>query len=40
MPGVNRFFGIVISMYFDDHAPPHFHIKYGEFRAKIKNDFN
>ncbi len=29
MPEISRFFGIVISMNFDDHSPPHFHIKYG-----------
>jgi len=29
MPQISRFFGIVIAMYFDDHAPPHFHAKYG-----------
>ena len=22
-------------MFFDDHAPPHFHVKYGEFKAVI-----
>ena len=22
-------------MYFDDHAPPHFHAKYNEFKAEI-----
>jgi len=26
---------MVIGMFFDDHAPPHFHVKYGEFRASI-----
>jgi hypothetical protein len=25
MPELCRFFGIVIAMYYDDHAPPHFH---------------
>ncbi len=29
MPQVSRFFGIVIYMYFNDHAPPHFHAVYG-----------
>jgi hypothetical protein len=31
MPEISRFFGIVISMLADDHSPPHFHAKYGEF---------
>jgi hypothetical protein len=22
-------------MYFDDHPPPHFHVYYGDFAAKI-----
>jgi|TARA_B100002003_G_C13945361_1_gene458592 hypothetical protein len=30
MPILSRFFGIVIAMYWRDHAPPHFHAKYGE----------
>lgn len=29
MPEISRFFGIVIAMYYHDHAPPHFHAKYG-----------
>ena len=30
MPVISRFFGIVIYMYWKDHAPPHFHAKYGD----------
>ncbi len=33
MPEVCRFLGIVIAMYYNDHAPPHFHAKYGGQRA-------
>ena len=29
MPIISRFFGIIIYMYWRDHAPPHFHAKYG-----------
>ena len=29
MPEVSRFFGIVIVMYYNDHNPPHFHVRYG-----------
>lgn len=29
MPELSRFLGIVISMYHNDHAPPHFHAAYG-----------
>lgn len=38
MPQISRFFGITVSMYFDDHNPPHFHDKYGEFEALISID--
>ena len=30
MPEICRFYGIVIKMYFADHAPPHFHAEYAE----------
>lgn len=33
MPEICRFLGIIISMYYAEHAPPHFHAKYGEHRA-------
>ena len=36
MPEISRFFGIIIKMYFDDHAPPHFHAEYEEFKAVIE----
>ena len=35
MPELSRFLGIVILMYFDDHNPPHFHVRYNDFRAII-----
>ena len=35
MPEVSRFFGIVITMYYDEHNPPHFHARYGRDRAAI-----
>jgi hypothetical protein len=35
MPELSNFYGINITMLFDDHNPPHFHVKYGEFRAVI-----
>jgi hypothetical protein len=35
MPEISRFLGIVISMYFDEHNPPHFHVRYNEFRAAM-----
>ncbi|MGH2604240.1 MAG: DUF4160 domain-containing protein [Dehalococcoidia bacterium] len=36
MPEVSRFFGIVIAMYYDDHPPPHFHVRYGGHRAILE----
>lgn len=30
MPEISRFLGIVIAIYYNDHAPPHFHAKYGD----------
>ena len=36
MPEISRFFGIVIAIYYNDHAPPHFHAKYGGHNAKIE----
>jgi len=35
MPTISRFYGILIQMYFGDHAPPHFHALYAEFEAVI-----
>ena len=35
MPEISRFFGIVITMYYRDHAPPHFHVSYGGRFARI-----
>jgi len=35
VPTISRFFGLVISMYHDDHAPPHFQVKYAEYRGRI-----
>ncbi len=33
MPRISQFFGIVVYMYFNDHAPPHFHAEYGGSEA-------
>lgn len=29
MPELSRFFGIIIRMFYREHAPPHFHVRYG-----------
>ena len=36
MPEICRFLGIVVSMYFDEHNSPHFHVRYNEFRASFE----
>jgi hypothetical protein len=36
MPEISRFFGMVIEMFFRDHVPPHFHVRYGSARARIQ----
>ena len=38
MPEICRFYGIVIKMYFADHAPPHFHAEYAEQEVRIAID--
>ena len=35
MPVISRFLGIIISMYWNDHLPPHFHAKYGEYKITV-----
>ncbi len=41
MPELSRFLGISIAMYYEDHNPPHFHVKYNDFRAVISvNELN
>lgn len=41
MPIVSQFYGIIVSMYFNDidkHHLPHIHIQYAEYRCTF--DFN
>jgi hypothetical protein len=35
MPTISRFFGIVITINYADHAPPHFHARYSEQKAVL-----
>lgn len=35
MPEISRFFGIVIAMYYNDHSPSHFHVRYGAEKAIV-----
>ncbi len=36
MPIISIFFGIVIRMYHNEHAPPHFHASYQGFEVLIR----
>ncbi len=35
MPTIAQFYGIIIRMFFNDHAPPHFHAVYGEYELIV-----
>ena len=36
MPAVAEFFGILIFIYYNDHPPPHFHARYGDYEALVQ----
>lgn len=36
MPEISRFYGVVIQIYYGDHAPPHFHVNYAGHTAKVE----
>lgn len=38
MPTISRFFGIVITINYSDHPPPHFHVRYAERRPLVSID--
>jgi hypothetical protein len=35
MPTISVFFGITVRMFFSDHPPAHFHVRYQRHRAVI-----
>lgn len=35
MPEISRFHGMVIRMFVNDHAPPHFHVRAGLLEARV-----
>ena len=35
MAEISTFFGIVVSMYFNEQNPPRFHVRYNEYRASM-----
>ena len=35
LPTIAYFLGIAVRMFFNDHGPPHFHVRYQGFRARV-----
>ena len=35
MPEISVFFGIRVTMYYDDHNPPHFHADYNDRKVLV-----
>ncbi len=35
MPEISRFYGIIISIFYDEHNPPRFHARYGKDKVAI-----
>ncbi len=35
MPELSRFLGIVVYLNINEHNPPHFHAKYGDYQVTI-----
>ena len=38
MPELSRFYGIIVTMFYNDHEPGHFHARYGEYSVRIGID--
>ena len=38
MPEISLFYGIRVTMYYDDYHPPHFHAEYNGNKAIIETD--
>jgi len=36
MPEISRFLGIIIAMFYNEHNPPHFHARYGDYKVEIE----
>jgi hypothetical protein len=35
MPTISTFYGLVVLMFWDDHNPPHFHVRYAGSQALV-----
>jgi hypothetical protein len=36
MPTIAYFLGIAVRMFYNDHDPPHFHVRYQGYRARVR----
>ena len=36
MPEISLFYGIRVTMYYDDHNPPHFHAEYNGIKQLLE----
>ncbi len=35
MPTLSMFYGIMIQMFWNEHAPPHFHARYAHYKLTV-----
>lgn len=35
MPTISEFYGMTVMMFYEDHDPPHFHVRHADFKAKF-----
>ena len=35
MPEICRFYGIIVALFYDEHNPPHFHARYGDYKVAV-----
>ena len=40
MPQISYFLGVIVSMFYRDHNPPHFHAVYANFEGIIDIEKN
>ena len=33
MPVISMFYGIIVSMFYKEHNPPHIHVQYSEYNS-------
>jgi hypothetical protein len=36
VPAISRFLGIVITINYNEHGPPHFHARYGREKVSVR----